>query len=259
MLDRFLAPQYSSLAERPNGEFWWHSMPLPDGRRISGAHDDKDVQFDLWAAMEIAPGTLAGRRVLDIGANDGFFSLAALASGAASVTSIDSHWNTWPRNLRYAASAWNAAPQILTGDFRTHEFGATYDVVFFLGVLYHVEDVFGCMKRLHSLLVEGGTLYVETQMTAIESRLPIFEHASDVFATVAPQDRANLGAVGISNYLFPNPRAMFNLAYSYGFSCEKSGDPQGPYAVKQPLRHVYRMRKLAAGEQWSIPAELVGP
>jgi hypothetical protein len=70
------------LVASPNGLPWYHSMPLPDGTRISGLHPDKDVQFKTWEALRIpGDGGLAGKRVLDIGANDGFYTLAALMSG----------------------------------------------------------------------------------------------------------------------------------------------------------------------------------
>ena len=84
-------------------------------------------------------------------------------------------------------------------------------MIFFLGVLYHLEDLFGCMKRLPALLGDHGALYIETQMSQIESALPIFESASDILPTIAGQNKGNKYLVGISNYLFPNEPAMWNL------------------------------------------------
>ena len=147
-------------------------------------------------------GGLAGKRVLDIGANDGFFTLAALMAGATEVTAIDAEWGTWPQNIQYASQAWNVTPHILTGDFRVYDFQQRYDVIFFLGVLYHLEDVFGCMKKLDQILEPGGVIYVETQMSQIQSDLPVFEYASDIYPTIARQDKPALTHVGFSNYLF---------------------------------------------------------
>jgi SAM-dependent methyltransferase len=256
MLKGFFQRAYLRLIDSPNGEYWWHSMPLPDGNRISGAHQDKDLQIRMWDALLIpSAGGLSGKRVLDIGANDGFFSLAAQAAGAGSVTSIDKDWNTWPRNINYASQVWQASLDVVTGDFRTIEFSARFDVILFLGVLYHLEDVFGAIRRLHSWLVDHGTLYVETQVTNVKNDLPIFEYASDVYPTIAHQDKASLSAVGISNYLFPNPQAVFNLAYSYGFSCELLGGSNNTYTARNPFRHIYRLTKLAEGESWVVPKE----
>jgi 2-polyprenyl-3-methyl-5-hydroxy-6-metoxy-1,4-benzoquinol methylase len=100
---RFFQDRYAKLVDSPNqAEIWWHSIPLPDGNRINGYNPDKDFQFKMWRAMQIAnKGGLAGKRVLDIGANDGFFTLAALMAGAQEVTAIDAEWGTWPQNIQY--------------------------------------------------------------------------------------------------------------------------------------------------------------
>jgi 2-polyprenyl-3-methyl-5-hydroxy-6-metoxy-1,4-benzoquinol methylase len=258
MLDTFIQRAYRKLINSPNGEHWWHSMPLPDGDRISGAHDDKDLQLRMWDALRIPDHGLRGKRVLDIGANDGFFSLASLAAGASTVTSIDKDWNTWPKNISYASGVWEAPLEIITGDFRTIELGGRFDVILFLGVLYHLEDVFGAIRRLHSWLVDHGTLYIETQVSKVISDLPIFEYASDVYPTIAHQDKASLSGVGISNYLFPNRQAVFNLAYSYGFSCELLDGDNNSYTARNPLRDIYRLTKLSQGESWTVPKEVHG-
>ena len=144
----FFQENYNELIDSPNGaDIWWHSMPLPDGNRINGNHHDKDLQFKMWQAMQIDnDGGLAGKRVLDIGANDGFFSLAAIMAGAEEVTSMDMHWGG---NLHYASELWQANPNIVAADFRVYDFQQQYDVIFFLGVIYHLEDVFSAVKWSH--------------------------------------------------------------------------------------------------------------
>jgi hypothetical protein len=116
-------------------------------------------------------------------------------------------------------------------------------VIFFLGVLYHVEDVFGCMRRLGSLLAEEGTIYLETQLSAVACELPIFEYASDTYATVVRQERSALNAVGLSNYLVPNEPAIRNLADSYGFQCVSLTGPRNRYTQDHPTRGLYRLVK----------------
>lgn len=241
----FFQHGYRRLLESPNGSrVWWHSMPLPDGERISGQHPDKDLQLKMWRALRIdEDGGLNGRRVLDIGANDGFFSLAALMAGAEHVTALDAAWETWPHNIRYASQAWGVAPEIVTMDFHAYAATRPYDVIFFLGVLYHVPDVFACMEQLSSLLSEDGVLFIETQMSQIESSLPLFEAASDIYPTIAPQDRSSMFALGISNYLFPNEAAVRNLAYTYGMACEVMDGAHNVYTREQPSRWVFRLTR----------------
>jgi SAM-dependent methyltransferase len=172
-----------TLTESPNRTMWWHSLPLPDGTRIHSVHADKDLQFKMWRALDIpTTGGLAGKDVLDIGAADGFFSVAARMAGARRVTSIGTaDWSTWPRNIEYSDRAWQAGLAIVTADFRTYRFDRRFDVIFFLGVLYHVEDVFSCML-LRTMLVEGGALHRDADGGSVEpaARVRVCErHLSD--------------------------------------------------------------------------------
>jgi len=245
-MESFFQKSYGALVESPNGTpVWWHSLPLPDGNRVNGRNPDKDLQLKMWRAMQIPEaGGLRGKRVLDIGANDGFFTVAAALAGARRVTAIDKDWSTWPANIGYSTRTWRVEPEILSGDFLSQPLGGPYDVIFLLGVLYHLENLPACMRRLRSLLVEGGSVYVETQMSQIDSALPIFEYASDIFPTVAIQDKKNLALVGISNYFFPNPAAVQNLAHSYDFECASLSGPHNAYTDENPYRQFFRLTKI---------------
>ena len=246
-MGEFFQTSYTNLVTNPNQLGWWHSMPLPDGSRINGANADKDLQFKVWEALQIPNrGGLAGKSVLDIGANDGFYSLAALMAGARKVTAINSaDWGSYPRNLRYASELWGLQPEIVTADFRTHPFQETFDVIFYFGVLYHLQDVFSTTRLLRKLLSDGGAIYVETQMTAVASDLPIFEYASDIYETIATQYKRGLENEGLSNYLFPNEHAMRNLAHSYDFQIECLMGPHNRYTAENPHRRLFKLVKSA--------------
>ena len=99
------------------------------------------------------------------------------------------------------------------------------------------------MKLLRGLLADRGSLYIETQMTAIASELPVFEYASDIYSTIAPQDKPALGATGISNYLFPNEAAMLNLAHSYDFDCHMLDGSHNAYTLENPTRRMFRFTR----------------
>ncbi len=244
-MEPFFQESYKALVDSPNGSaVWWHSLPLPDGNRVNGHNPDKDLQLKMWGAMQIpGDGGLAGKKVLDIGANDGFFTVAATMAGAAKVTAIDKDWSTWPVNIDYSCRTWQVEPEIVSGDFLSHGLGDVYDVVFLLGVLYHLENMPACMRRLRSLLGEGGVVYVETQMSQIKSPLPVFEYASDIYPTVAIQDKKNLALVGISNQLFPNEPAVHNLAHSYDFDCASLSGPRNVYTQENPYRQFFKLTK----------------
>jgi tRNA (mo5U34)-methyltransferase len=239
----FFQTKIGEVIPSPNGQRWWHHMPMPDGTRIRGVNADLDYQFKRWEALQIpSAGGLSGKSVLDIGANDGFYSLAALKAGAESVTAINSDdWVDYPQNIQFASDAWGLNLEIITADFRCHDFGRTFDVIFFFGVLYHLEDVFTCMKILRGLLNPGGILYIETQMTSIKCDLPIFEFASDIYPTRVEQSKKELHRAGLSNYLLPNLHAMRNLAYSYDFEYENLAGPHNRYSQEHPDRQYFRL------------------
>jgi tRNA (mo5U34)-methyltransferase len=242
LADGFFRQSFYTLVDSPNGApLWWHSLPLPDGNRINGASPDKNLQLKLWSAMQIDTECgLSGKRVLDIGANDGFFTIAAAMADASHITAVDMDWSTWPTNIGYACDLWRVSPELATGDFLSLTFDDQYDVIFLLGVLYHQENLPACARRLRSLLTREGVVYVESQMTTIESPLPLFEYASDIYPTVAPQDKQNFNLVGISNFFFPNDQAVANLAQSYGFNCELIDGPENVYSMDYPYRHVFK-------------------
>jgi 2-polyprenyl-3-methyl-5-hydroxy-6-metoxy-1,4-benzoquinol methylase len=244
-MEPFFQKSYKALVESPNGSaIWWHSLPLPDGNRVNGHNPDKDLQLKMWGAMLIPDeGGLAGKRVLDVGANDGFFTVAAAMAGARQVTAIDKDWSTWPVNIGHSCRAWGVDAEVVSGDFLSQPLGV-YDVIFLLGVLYHLENLPACMRRLRSLLVDGGVVYVETQMSQVVSHLPIFEYASDIYPTVAIQDKKNLALTGISNQLFPNEPAVMNLAHSYDFECRSLSGPHNRYTHDNPYRQFFELTKI---------------
>ena len=61
---------------------WYHSFELPDGTRIEG-YNQIDTLRKRYARFPI-PADLTGKRVLDIGAWDGWFSFEAGASHGTS-------------------------------------------------------------------------------------------------------------------------------------------------------------------------------
>jgi SAM-dependent methyltransferase len=250
----FLLGRSAPLIDRPEAEFWWHSSPLPDGTRIRSRQDQQSAQSDMWdgIAAGLAEG-LDGRRVLDVGAADGFFSIAARAAGAAKVSAIDCDYIGWPNNIRFLNETWQADVEILTGDFSTHSFDGQFDVILLLGVLYHATDVFSLISRAWQLLHDGGKLVIETHMSQdTTSPYPLFEAASDVYPSAGRQAVEAIDKVGVSNFLFPNTPAMFQLAHMYRFA------PSGPvpcdYSTKWPSRHIYVFTKLdASAPRWTPP------
>ncbi|MCE9534114.1 MAG: hypothetical protein K8T89_23795 [Planctomycetes bacterium] len=112
--DQFFTDDFQNLVTPPKGERWFHNMPLPNGDRLAGANPDRAREQKLWRYTVDAFGLdLQGLRVLDIGANDGLFTIASLLRGAEHVTAInpaDINTGTYPRNLNKACEWWDVHP-----------------------------------------------------------------------------------------------------------------------------------------------------
>ena len=117
---------------------WFHNMEL-GGVRTAPDHFLGDFPAVKWRHMaEALPKDLAGRRVLDIGCNGGFYALAMKRLGAAHVLGIDAD----PFYLEQARFA--AEVSGLDVEFRqmsvydVASIGERFDIVLFMGVLYHL-------------------------------------------------------------------------------------------------------------------------
>jgi tRNA (mo5U34)-methyltransferase len=62
----------------PEPEHWFHSFAFPDGAQVNGI---KPLSSLLREADTVLGDNLSGKRVLDIGAWDGFFPLKRRSAG----------------------------------------------------------------------------------------------------------------------------------------------------------------------------------
>ena len=137
----------SDLVQRWNDERgergWWHSFELSDGTLIQGVCDlaglkDRIAQFPI-------PQDLRGKRVLDIGAWDGWFSFEMERRGAQ-VLAID-NWDN-PR-FHQARTLMNSQVEYRQMDIYelTPERVGYFDIVLFMGVLYHLKHPLLALER----------------------------------------------------------------------------------------------------------------
>lgn len=114
---------------------WYHSFELASGERIDG-YNSLEILHARRAQFGL-PEDLSGKRVLDIGAWDGWFSFDAERRGAA-VTSIDCV--EIPNFLEMCKKLESRADYRIVDfyDLPAEGLGA-FDYVLFLGVLYHLK------------------------------------------------------------------------------------------------------------------------
>lgn len=119
---------------------WFHNLHLPDGTQTAAEHTLGDFPSVKWRQIERSvPTDLRGWRVLDIGCNAGFYSFEFARRGAGvTAIDVDPHYLA---QAKWAAQQYGLASQI---EFRrcsvyelVHE-REQYDLVWFLGVLYHL-------------------------------------------------------------------------------------------------------------------------
>ncbi|HEX3431289.1 MAG TPA: TIGR04290 family methyltransferase [Rhizomicrobium sp.] len=117
---------------------WFHNLNLA-GVQTAPAHFLGDYPAVKWKRFATAiPADLTGKSILDIGCNAGFYALEMKRRGAARVLGIDEDPD-YLRQARFAAEVSDA--DIEFRDLSVYDVGAigeTFDVVLFLGVLYHL-------------------------------------------------------------------------------------------------------------------------
>jgi tRNA (mo5U34)-methyltransferase len=119
---------------------WFHNLHLPGGRRTAPDHPLGDFPAFKWRQIAGSiPADLSGWTALDIGCNAGFYSFE-LARRGAQVTGleIDEHYLA---QARWAADELGLAGRVEFRRGTVYDLareGASYDLVLFLGVLYHL-------------------------------------------------------------------------------------------------------------------------
>jgi tRNA (mo5U34)-methyltransferase len=123
------------------------------------------------------PEDLTGKSVLDVGAWDGFFSFECERRGAARVVAIDTYaWDVHGKDgflLAHSALGSKVESMRLAAEDLDPQVIGQFDLVLFLGVLYHLRspiDVLDCLRG-----VTRGTLVCETHalVPALHGRYPL--------------------------------------------------------------------------------------
>jgi tRNA (mo5U34)-methyltransferase len=117
---------------------WFHNIDL-GGVQTAPQHFLGDYPAIKWRCFADAiPADLTGKTVLDIGCNGGFYSIEMKRRGAARVLGID-HDADYLMQARFAAEV--TGLDIEFARLSVYDVGALgerFDLVLFLGVLYHL-------------------------------------------------------------------------------------------------------------------------
>ena len=118
------------------------------------------------------PANLSGKTVLDIGCNAGYYSLEMKRRGAARVVAIDMD-PAYLAQARFAAEVRGVEIEFRELDvYHVDELGETFDLVLFMGVLYHLRHPLLALDLLYEHVV-GDTLVFQSMMRGSDEVQPL--------------------------------------------------------------------------------------
>lgn len=151
---------------------WWHPIDLGGGLVTPGI----DVTPARLAEIRM-PENLSGLSVLDIGAWDGFFSFEAERRGARRVLATDSFcWDGggWGTKKGFELARRTLGSRVEDKTIEVLDLSpdtvGVFDLVLFLGVLYHMKHPLFALERVAS--VTAGQLIMQTQVDMLAVSRP---------------------------------------------------------------------------------------
>jgi tRNA (mo5U34)-methyltransferase len=215
----------TELLERVESFRYWHYQFDLNGVRTRiwdpkhvNRHEQRKNYF-FAPLVQLCGGSLAGKRVLDLGCNAGFWSLSAIEAGAEFVLGVDGRkMHIDQAELVFEIKGVEVSryrfelSDVFDLDLTRED---PFDVVLCLGLLYHVSKPIELMERLAAW--NSDLLVIDTDL--VRARRSSFQLISeDVNEARSAVDR---GLV-----LIPSSRAVRKLARAFGYSSVKMLRPR---------------------------------
>ncbi|MFP3547284.1 TIGR04290 family methyltransferase [Rhizobium sp. SIMBA_035] len=221
---------------------WFQNLDI-NGVKTAPDHFLGDYPSFKWQGFkETIPEDLGGRSVLDVGCNAGFYALEMKRRNAGRVVGIDSD-PLYLRQARFAAEQFG-----LDVEFRqmsvydVEKLGESFDLVIFMGVLYHLRHPLLALDLLHEHVVADQLLFQCLQRG--DERVADVEEDYD-FSEWAIFDRPNYPklffvenryACDPTNWFIPNRAAVEAMLRSCGFAVECNPERE-VYLCRRAKRH----------------------
>ncbi len=192
---------------------WFHEIELAPGI-VTPGEDSNRLKLPILDELGL-PRDAAGLRVLDVGCSDGFFSFEMERRGAA-VTAMDfvpEDYTGFAVARRILGSRVEYRMEnVYNLDPARH---GSFDLVLFLGVLYHLRKPLVALDAIRSVMKEGGRLFLATLL--IDEFVLLPDGATTTLAELNPRlagiplwqayPRDSLNG-DFTNCLAPNRRAL---------------------------------------------------
>lgn len=221
-----------------------------------------DAEWDSdkkWRRIEHHLGEVWGKRVLDVGCNNGYYLLRLArmdpeyALGIDPVPRLYCQWKLLTRGLHLPRVDFH-----LLGVQDLDLFEKSFDLVLSLGILYHFPDPVGQIQKLYNCLRPRGRLLLESQ--GIPGEKPLAYYPPDRYAKApgihflptascleAWTRKAGFSTVRLLNSSKTNFEEQHNTAYHDGETLSDFLDPKNPELTVEghpaPWRHLLLAEK----------------
>ena len=241
----------TDLRSRVEAIRWYHTIDLGGGIVTRGVDDSP---FRL-ARVQL-PESLAGKSVLDIGAWDGFFSFECERRGAARVVAADHfswHGTGWGTKAGFTLARQALGSRVEDMDIDVMDLApervGTFDLVLFLGVLYHLRHPFLALERVAS--VTRGQLMLETVVDLVGFRRPAMafypgrelnNDPTNWWGPNVPAVRGMLESLGFNQVSVPTPlpNAMYRAARAVYHQVRGKNSAQAAFRQDRAVFHASR-------------------
>lgn len=122
-----------------------------------------------FVLLDHAGGTLAGRRILDVGCNEGGYTIAFGRLSALDAVGVEIRASNLEK-CRYLQEVTGLSNvRFVQGDARqiSPDWLGTFDIVFASGILYHLDDPFDFLRRCSEVTTDF--LVLDTHVAAIDA------------------------------------------------------------------------------------------
>jgi tRNA (mo5U34)-methyltransferase len=224
------------MAEEVRRLGWWYQhFELPggvwtgDGRPPAYRPETRWRLFEPWV-----PDDLAGKTVLDVGGNAGYFSVQMMKRGARRCVLVEP-FDWVASQARYVARAFDYPIEVINGDVHTYVLthDDRFDYVLFLGLFYHLKypglvldrlaEMTRCRMYFQSHVVGDASLTHDTRPDYAVGADDAIINASDFPRLAFIEQLYNNDP---TNWWIPNAAALEPLLRSAGMKTIARPHPQ---------------------------------
>ena len=230
---------------------WFHNLDL-GGVKTAPDHflgDYPEVKWQRFASS--VPDDLTGKSVLDVGCNAGFYSIQMKRRGADRVVGIDTD-EKYLDQARFAAKVSGAEIEFRNlSVYRVGELHEKFDLVLFMGVLYHLRHPLLALELLHEhvvadLLVAQSMLRGSSDSIEVPPDFPFWQSElfeNDEFPRMYFVEKRY--ANDPTNWWIPNRACFEAMLRSAGFE-----------VLDHPEDEVFICRRTTLSDPWDYTNEL---